>query len=633
MQHQNALGTHMNVQFDRQQVELYFSCRKLVNLDMMSKSDPIIKVYESNPKNNSWYLKDQTEVIQDNLNPDFAKSIKVDYVFEQTQLMKIEVLDIDGPNQADYIGSVTFELGELMGSRNNMLILDLKNDKRKQKAGKVIVRSEAVEETQDRINMRMQCSNLDFGNFFSGPGQSFLVIYKDKSGANNQNHMPSNDFSSMIKVHQTEIFPSGKNPSFRNFWINSSKLCNTNYDMPLLVNLYHYKSSGDHTLKGQAVMTVNKALRNEKVEFVNKKRGKKCGHQQMIVVKKEPLHTFYDYLKGGQNISAIVCIDFTGSNGDPNTPNSLHAYNPNQMNSYQQAIFSICTILMNYDSDKLVPTYGFGAAPFYPPPGLNTQGNASHFFPCSGEWDKTEAYGVDGIFQQYNTCIQHVRLSGPTYFAPLLTAVRDFTRSAYAQDKWNYSVLLIITDGAIHDFGPSRDVIIDMTNQPISIIIVGVGNANFGKMDELDSDDRALRSSNGSVALRDIVQFVPFQKFKHDPALLAKEVLHELPNQVVEFYRAIEAPPKKSAQVSLSKMDLNKEYARTGEVIDAKYLHQHPDQLKNQFLGALWADPNLQAQMTTGVKTNEQEQMQNTYGHMGNFINNVQNQNYPQAPP
>ena len=68
--------------------------------------------------------------------------------------MKVEVLDIDGPDSSDYIGFVTFELGELMGSKNNMLILDLKNeipaDKRQKKAGKVIIRSEAVEEKQER---------------------------------------------------------------------------------------------------------------------------------------------------------------------------------------------------------------------------------------------------------------------------------------------------------------------------------------------------------------------------------------------------------------------------------------------------------------------------------------------------
>jgi len=404
--------------------------------------------------------------------------------------LKIDVLDVD-PNKSDFIGNVTFELGELMGSKHNMLILDLKNDKRKAKAGKVIVRSEAVQEKQDRLNMSMDVNGLDFNNMFSDPGASFISIYKDRGG-NVNNQGPRNDYSGMIKVYTTETHPGGKNPKFRNFWMNSSKLCNTNYECPLIVNIYHYKSSGDHKIKGTVQLTMQDVLQNKTFEFINAKRKKKCGTLKINLIKKDPLYTLYDYLKGGLNISLVCCIDFTGSNGDPNQSNSLHAYNPNSMNSYQQAIHSICQILMNYDSDKMVPTYGFGAACFFEqayPNGFNSHGQASHFFPCSGLWENTEGYGVEGIFQHYNTSIQYVRLSGPTYFAPLLTQVRDFTNKSFQQDKWNYTVLLILTDGAIHDFNQARDAIIDMTNLPISIIIVGIGSAGFGKMDQLDGDD------------------------------------------------------------------------------------------------------------------------------------------------
>jgi len=47
-----------------------------------------------------------------------------------------------------------------------------------------------------------------------------------------------------------------------------------------------------------------------------------------------------------------------------------------------------------------------------------------------------------------------------------------------------------------------------------------------------------------------------------------------LPNQVVEFYSAINQPPQEAKQVHFSHIDFNKAYARTGEVIDAKYLEQ-----------------------------------------------------------
>jgi hypothetical protein len=45
----------------------------------------------------------------------------------------------------------------------------------------------------------------------------------------------------------------------------------------------------------------------------------------------------------------------------------------------------------------------------------------------------------------------------------------------------------------------------------MSIIIVGVGSADFSTMELLDGDDGMLRH-NGAVAQRDIVQFVPFRE-------------------------------------------------------------------------------------------------------------------------
>jgi hypothetical protein len=47
----------------------------------------------------------------------------------------------------------------------------------------------------------------------------------------------------------------------------------------------------------------------------------------------------------------------------------------------------------------------------------------------------------------------------------------------------------------------------------MSIIIVGVGEADFESMEELDGDSVKLTAPNGKKASRDIVQFVPFRNF------------------------------------------------------------------------------------------------------------------------
>jgi hypothetical protein len=56
---------------------------------------------------------------------------------------------------------------------------------------------------------------------------------------------------------------------------------------------------------------------------------------------------------------------------------------------------------------------------------------------------------------------------------------------------------------------------------PISIIIVGVGNADFDNMETLDGDT-ALYSSNNQKATRDIVQFVPFRKYNNNTVALCQ---------------------------------------------------------------------------------------------------------------
>lgn len=68
---------------------------------------------------------------------------------------------------------------------------------------------------------------------------------------------------------------------------------------------------------------------------------------------------------------------------------------------------------------------------------------------------------------------------------------------------------------------------------PTSIIIVGVGDADFELMEELDCDGKLLTDNRGSVAARDIVQFVRFNEAVRRGDL-AEQVLREVPEQVCQ---------------------------------------------------------------------------------------------------
>jgi hypothetical protein len=98
-----------------------------------------------------------------------------------------------------------------------------------------------------------------------------------------------------------------------------------------------------------------------------------------------------------------------------------------------------------------------------------------------------------------------------------------------------YTILLILTDGCISDQRETTEAIVTASDAPLSIIIVGIGNADFSGMVYLDGDEEPLKTAKGERCKRDIVQFVPFTKYQGQPGQLATEVLAEVPRQVYEF--------------------------------------------------------------------------------------------------
>ena len=67
----------------------------------------------------------------------------------------------------------------------------------------------------------------------------------------------------------------------------------------------------------------------------------------------------------------------------------------------------------------------------------------------------------------------------------------------------------------------TRDIICKYANLPLSIIIIGIGNSDFSKMKTLDGDG-GLYNTSKQKCPRDIVQFVPFNKFQGNAMELCK---------------------------------------------------------------------------------------------------------------
>jgi hypothetical protein len=248
-------------------------------------------------------------------------------------------------------------------------------------------------------------------------------------------------------------------------------------------------------------------------------------------------YTFLDYIRGGMQINLTVAIDFTGSNGDPTKPFSLH-YLGTSNNSYEIAISSCGNIVAYYDYDQLFPAFGFGGK-------FCMDNNVSHCFPLNMNPDNPEIQGIDGILQAYRNILNQTKLYGPTFFHFIIDQVISVVKQdVIAENKMNYNILMILTDGIIDDLDETIDSLVEASYLPISVIIIGIGDADFSNMNILDADDEPLIDKNGRKADRDLVQFVPFKKFSYNGQLLAQEVLEEIPRQVIEYYQHQKMPPR-----------------------------------------------------------------------------------------
>ena len=184
-----------------------------------------------------------------------------------------------------------------------------------------------------------------------------------------------------------------------------------------------------------------------------------------------------------------------------------------------------------YDSDKKIPVFGFGARL---PPHLNV---VSHCFALNGDIFSPEVLGISGVLEVYRKTLSEIAFHGPTVFSELISTVIHYASAEeLTQENQQYFILLIITDGEINDIDNTINEIIRSGKFPISIVIVGVGNDDFKNMSMLDADEEPLKNKKtGEVMTRDIVQFVPYSKLKADPEALAREVLCEIPYQLVDF--------------------------------------------------------------------------------------------------
>ena len=522
------------------QIEISVRCSNLADRDLTSKSDPTcILLVPKSAQKNDWAEYGRTEKILDSLDPHWQTKFVIDYRFEERQMLRFAIYDIDSDrlnklSDHDSLGHLDCSLGEVVAAQSKGFSKKLSKG-----SGMIHLQAEELSPNRETVILEFSARKLDNKDFF-GKSDPFLEI--SRANENNQ-------FS---VVHRTEVVDNDLNPTWKPFVKEARALCNGDYNRTLKVDVYDMDNDGSHDLIGTFQTNLQRLAKGpgpeNLYEVINEKKRQKKGSKytnsgtvQLKSIRIESNPTFLDFIQSGLQVNFTVAIDFTGSNGNPKSPQSLHYQDPSgRPNQYVTAINSVGGIVQDYDSDRMFPSLGFGAR--VPPTGI-----VSHEFFLTLDPARPFCAGVDGIVSAYYNSLNTVQLYGPTNFAPVINHVANFA-AAHQAEASNYFVLLILTDGIITDFDDTKRALVGASSLPMSVIIVGIGDEDFAAMDILDGDQHRLQYQ-GQVAKRDIVQFVEMRKFVSreggwNKELLAKAVLAEIPGQVTGWMKMKGFVPK-----------------------------------------------------------------------------------------
>ncbi|XP_047316260.1 E3 ubiquitin-protein ligase RGLG5-like [Impatiens glandulifera] len=232
---------------------------------------------------------------------------------------------------------------------------------------------------------------------------------------------------------------------------------------------------------------------------------------------------------GLESSNLIIGIDFTKSNewtGSRSFKRRCLHHIGDGLNPYEEAISIVGKTLSSFDEDNLIPCFGFGDA--------STHDEDVFSFNRDG----TPCNGFEGVLSRYREIVPHLKLSGPTSFAPLIETAMKIVDESYGQ----YHVLLIIADGQVtrsantpngqlsRQETQTIDAIVRASEYPLSIVLVGVGDGPWDIMNEFDDNIPARAFDNFQF-----VNFTEIMSRNIDPlkkeAEFALAALMEIPSQ------------------------------------------------------------------------------------------------------
>ena len=543
-----GMQKHHNTRRKQQDnIEIYVRCKELPKVDLFSKTDPFCVLHTK--KYGEWFLVNKTEVIMNCHEPRFVETFVINKAELENNLIKLTIYDSQNNNTKDIkfcqrIASVIVKAECTEGLHEYPLLTEAK-----QTAGIIQICIMPYKASRKELLGTFGAAKLTKRGLFTRIDSFFEIEVELYTGI-------------FHPIYRSEIKFKNHNPRWQTCSLSINKFRNEERAKIFNIKIYNFNAKGDHEPIGTLKLTLDELIRFQGTvkQFPLLKRTGSAKKKEKIESKTSSfllhhiaLENYYslpDIVNTGIQFHCSIAVDFTLSNGNPNEITSLHYINDVGSNQYTSALQKCLSWIGSFC--KSVDFYIFGGAVMKEAQAIYTEtwediekilNEGEEQLPNTSKclYQHTSEYCVKvsssiPIFRRdvskfildYRKILPFVRVSGPTYFAPVLAKIAS-SHGNMGNGK-DFQVITVVTDGICNDSDELIQFFRDHKDHPLIALFIGIGPCNFRPLKYMVADIN-------TKAHRNIAHFSRYKGHDQTQSDLMI-VLKNICKDIVGFYKS-----------------------------------------------------------------------------------------------
>ncbi|CAI2343846.1 unnamed protein product [Caenorhabditis sp. 36 PRJEB53466] len=470
----------------------------------------------------------------------FADKFSYQYIFEKTQLIKAvfsRCHEKDKPcsSSSDILATSIFKVDELIGSfglqlrrqlqKTGTIAQSIAGTQRmsEEYLGGIIVSAEMPEKEQP-IVVQFHGKSLDRKDFLWDETAVFFRVFRLEEGK---------DDDSLVFLYESEALKNHSHPQWAEFRLDTQDAAD-NRNRLLEIWVMYKDVDGKEGYIGKFLTT-----------YAKMKYGPGSDNVYSVIndVKKAQkkftdvsFYSFLDYIVSGTQLHFEIGVDFS-------SPEPVHELDQRRFDGeLHMAIRAIGSIIRDYTPNRLFAAFGIGAK--IPP----TFHESNEFF-LNFSMDPI-CRGLDGVMEAYRKTQTMVTPLKESKLSPVINYVTRMShRSGFR--GLHYHVLALFTRGEVTDMKEIQQALNAASDAPLSILIIGMGDYDFGPLQKVCSKRKDGR--------RDVVQFIHLKSLLNgaeapwlNKSRIAETALRNVPHHMVQYMHNSNIAAKPPIQVCRS---------------------------------------------------------------------------------